>query len=243
MKDDTTITPLHQPGTILDPLTEIAREGARQMLAAALRAEAASFAASFSDARLPDGRQRVVHHGTGPERSIQTGIGAMPVQRHKVRDRATDVPAEKKIRFTSTILPRWARRSRSLEALLPELSPTRRVPGQATVRRRWRRCWGPLSPGMISRLTAGWQQGGVVAERWSEAGLPLSLEAQDTRTISAVPRALKRFMGATRMWISAVWRSGSLAAMRSPKDLSPRILALAWLRVWCPVHRFQNARP
>uniref|UniRef100_UPI0018D570DF hypothetical protein n=1 Tax=Paracoccus aminovorans TaxID=34004 RepID=UPI0018D570DF len=37
MKDNTTITQLHQPGTILDPLTEIAREGARQMLAAALR--------------------------------------------------------------------------------------------------------------------------------------------------------------------------------------------------------------
>ena len=47
MTDDTTITPLHQPGSILDPLTEIAREGARQMLAAALRAEAASFVAQF----------------------------------------------------------------------------------------------------------------------------------------------------------------------------------------------------
>ena len=45
MKDDTTITALHPPGSILDPLTEIAREGAQQMLAAALRAEAASFVA------------------------------------------------------------------------------------------------------------------------------------------------------------------------------------------------------
>ena len=45
MKGDSTITPLHQPGSILDPLTEIAREGARQMLAAALGAEAASFVA------------------------------------------------------------------------------------------------------------------------------------------------------------------------------------------------------
>ena len=76
------------------------------MLAAALRAEAASFVASFTDARLPDGRQRVVHHGTGPARTIQTGIGPVPVQRHKVRDRATDVPAEKEIPFTSTILTR-----------------------------------------------------------------------------------------------------------------------------------------
>ena len=121
MKDDTTITPLHQPGSILDPLTEIARDGAHQMLAAALRAEAAGFVARFEDERLPDGRQRVVRHGTGPERMIQTGIGPIPVQRQKVRDRATDVPAERKIRFTSTILPKWARRSRSLDALLPVL--------------------------------------------------------------------------------------------------------------------------
>lgn len=139
MKDDTTITSLHQPGTILDPLTEIARECARQMLAAALRAEAASFVASFTDERLADGRQRVVHHGTGPARVIQTGIGAVPVQRHKVRDRATDVPAEKRVRFTSTILPRWSRRSRSLDAccrcFIFAACP------QATFRTRWRRCW------------------------------------------------------------------------------------------------------
>ena len=118
MKDDTTITPLHHPGSIVDPLTEIAREGARQMLAAALRAEATSFVAQFADELLPDGRQRVVRHGTGPERLIQTGIGPIPVQRQKLRDRATEVPAERKIRFSSNILPRWARRSKSLDALL-----------------------------------------------------------------------------------------------------------------------------
>jgi len=119
MKDDTTITPLHQPGPIIDPLTEIACEGARQMLAVALKAEAASFVAQFADERLPDGRQRVVRHGTGPDRTIQTGIGPIPVRRQKVRDRATGAPTEQKIRFTSNILPRWARRSRSLDALLP----------------------------------------------------------------------------------------------------------------------------
>ena len=120
MNDDTTISPLHQPGSILDPLTEIAREGARQMQAAALKAEAANFVARFADERLSDGRQRVVHHGTGPGRAIQTGVGPLAVKRHKVRDRAA-VGAEKRIRFTSNILPRWARRSRSLDALLPVL--------------------------------------------------------------------------------------------------------------------------
>ena len=121
MRDATTITPLYQPGSILDPLTDIAREGARPMLAAALRAEAASFVARFEDERLPDGRHRIVRHGTGPERMIQTGIGPIPVQRQKVRDRAAGVPAERRIRFTSNILPCWARRSKSLDALLPVL--------------------------------------------------------------------------------------------------------------------------
>lgn len=88
MKDNTTITPLHRPEAILDPLNEIAREGARQKLAAALGAKAASFVPSFTDERLADGRQLVAHQGTGPARMIQTGIGPVPVQRRKVRDRA-----------------------------------------------------------------------------------------------------------------------------------------------------------
>ena len=92
------------------------------MLAAALKAEAARFVAQFSEERLPDGHQRVVHHGTGPKRNIQTGIGPIQVQRQKVCDRAAGGSAEKKIRFTSSILARWARRSRSFDALLPVLS-------------------------------------------------------------------------------------------------------------------------
>src|SRR6056297_423756 len=93
---------------------------ARRMLAAALRAEADAFVAQHAEETLPDGRQRVVRHGYGLERRIQTGIGALEVRRPKVRDRAADLPQEK-IRFTSAILPKWARRSKSLDALLPVL--------------------------------------------------------------------------------------------------------------------------
>lgn len=170
MKDDTTITPLHQPGSILDPLTEIAREGARRMLMAALRAEAASFVARFAEERLPDGRQRVVRHGTGPERMIQTGIGPIPVQRQKVRDRATDVPGEKKIRFTSNILPKWARRSRSLDALLPVLYLRGVSTGdfQEALAALLGTDAPNLSPGAISRLTAGWQED---YDRWQRRDL------------------------------------------------------------------------
>lgn len=169
MEDDTTIAPLHQPGSLLDPLTEIAREGARQMLAAALKAEAAAFVARFQDDFLPDGRHRIVRHGTGPERVIQTGIGPVPVRRQKVRDRAV-VSDKDKIRFTSAILPKWARRSRSLDALLPVLylrgistgdfqDALTALPGADAPN---------LSPGAITRLTAGWQDD---YDRWQRRDL------------------------------------------------------------------------
>ena len=59
---------------------------------------------------------------------------------------------------------------------------------------------------------------------------PFPRRHQAMRTISAVPRALKRLMRATRIWISAVWLSGCLAAMRSPKAFRQRILASIRLR-------------
>ena len=160
MKDDTTITELHQPGTILDPLSEIARDGARRMLMAALKAEAAGFVAQFSEELLLDGRQRIVLHGAGPERTIQTGIGAIPVRRQKVRDRATDAPPAAKIRFTSNILPKWARRTRSLDALLPVLYLRGVSTGdfQEALTALLGVDAPNLSPGVISRLTAGWEQ-------------------------------------------------------------------------------------
>ena len=81
MTNDTDIIALRQPESVDDPLTEIARDGARRMLAAALRAEADAFVAQYAEEVLPDGRQRVVRHGYGPERSIQTGIGTLDVRR------------------------------------------------------------------------------------------------------------------------------------------------------------------
>ncbi len=69
---------------------------------------------------LPDGRDRVIGHGHGPERQVQTGIGPVAVQQVRLRDQGADGTNER-IRFTSAILPRWARRTRSLDALLPIL--------------------------------------------------------------------------------------------------------------------------
>jgi hypothetical protein len=71
MKKDTDFIALRQPGSVDDPPTDIARDGACRMLAAALRAEADAFVAQYSEEVLPDGRQLVVRRGYGPERSIQ----------------------------------------------------------------------------------------------------------------------------------------------------------------------------
>lgn len=169
MTNDTDIIALRQPESVDDPLTGIARDGARRMLAAALRAEADAFVAQHAEEVLPDGRQRVVRHGYGPERSIQTGIGALDVRRPKVRDRAAG-PADGKVRFTSAILPKWARGSRSLDALLPVLY----LRGISTgdFREALSAILGAdapnLSPSVISRLTGGWQQ---EYDRWQRRDL------------------------------------------------------------------------
>ena len=77
MLKGTTVVGFRQPDAIDDPLTELAREGARRMLAQALVAEADAFVALWKDSKLPDGRDRVVRHGHGPHRAIQTGVGGL----------------------------------------------------------------------------------------------------------------------------------------------------------------------
>jgi putative transposase len=117
---NTTVVPLRQPDTIEDPLTANLRSGARRLLTQAVEAEAEAFLAAMKGVQLPDGRERLVRHGHGPERQVQTGIGPVAVRRVKLRDRGTGADGER-IRFSSAILPRWARRTRSLDALLPVL--------------------------------------------------------------------------------------------------------------------------
>ncbi len=120
MTSSSSVVSLRQPDTIDDPLTSILRSGARRLLAQAIEAEADAFLATMKGMQLPDGRDRLVRHGHGPKRVVQTGIGPVAVQRVRLRDRGADQAAER-IRFTSAILPRWARRTRSLDALLPIL--------------------------------------------------------------------------------------------------------------------------
>jgi len=120
MTSSSTVVSFRQPDTIDDPLTAVLRSGARRLLAQAIEAEADAFLALMKAEQLLDGRDRLVRHGHGPERLVQTGIGPVAVQRVRLRDRGADKDGER-IRFTSAVLPRWARRTRSLDALLPIL--------------------------------------------------------------------------------------------------------------------------
>jgi putative transposase len=117
--DDANVFQLVQPDQIDDPLTGILRDGASRLLAAAIEAEVAEHLAAYQELKLADGRQRLVRHGTLPERSVQTGIGPVPVKMPRVRDR--DSEAHDKIDFRSSLVPKYVRRTKSLEALLPWL--------------------------------------------------------------------------------------------------------------------------
>jgi putative transposase len=169
MNEDSTVVRFPQPDAIDDPLTTVLRSGARRLLAHAIEAEAEAFLAGMTEQRLADGRARFVRHGHGPARAVQTGIGPVGVQRVKIRDRA---PAEggERVRFTSQILPRWARRTKSLEALLPVLYLRGISTGdfQEALAALLGKEAPNLSPPVIARLKGDWQ---AEYERWQKRGL------------------------------------------------------------------------
>ena len=158
MTSDTTVVALRQPDAVDDPLTAVLRSGARRLLAQAVEAEAEAFLAEMRGLRLPDGRERLVRHGYGPERLVQTGIGPVPVRRVKLRDRGAGSEGER-IRFTSALLPRWARRSRRLEAVLPILYLRGLSMGdfQEALAALLGKEAPKLSPAAIARLRDAWQ--------------------------------------------------------------------------------------
>jgi len=103
---------------VKDPLTEMFRHGARKLLAEALDAEINSFMAGFAHLKDEEGKSRLARNGYHPERTIQTGIGDVPVKAPRIRDRAPD---KERIIFTSSLLPPYLRRTKSIEELIPWL--------------------------------------------------------------------------------------------------------------------------
>ena len=153
------VVPLRQPDAIDDPLTEILRSGARRLIAQAVEAEFEAFLTSHADCQLPDGRQRVVRHGHDPARTIQTGIGPIEVEKPKARDRGAE-SADARIRYSSAILPQWARRTKSLDALLPALYLRGISAGdfQEVLTALLGKDAPNLSPAVIARLKGEWEE-------------------------------------------------------------------------------------
>ncbi len=170
MMTNNSILTFPHPDEIDDPLTSVLRDGARRLLAQAVEAEAEAFLAAMAEERLADGRARVVRHGHGPERTIQTGIGAVPVKRAKLRDRAAEASGEDRITFTSALLPRWARRTKSLDALLPVLYLRGISTGdfQEALVALLGKDAPNLSPSVIGRLKEEWQ---ADYDRWQRRDL------------------------------------------------------------------------
>ena len=102
-------------------LDEIVRDGARQMLEAALKAEVAAYVEQFADQVDEDGHRLVVRNGYHRQRQVLTAAGAVAVTAPRVNDKRVDADTGERQRFSSAILPAWARKSPQLSAVLPLL--------------------------------------------------------------------------------------------------------------------------
>ena len=110
---DSKIIQLNKP--VEDPLHEILQRGARELLAKAVEAELNALLTQYSTLEV-DGKKAVVRNGHLPERTIQTGLGDIPVKVPKVRDRSGQG-----IKFNSTLVPPYLKRTKAMEELIPWL--------------------------------------------------------------------------------------------------------------------------
>jgi transposase-like protein len=151
-----------------DPLTAVLRKGARKLLAQALETEIELFLNQYKELTDDLGRQRIVRNGYRPEREIQSGIGPVSVKAPRVRDRHAD--PSKRICFSSSILPPYLRKTKSMEELIPWLY----LKGVSTgdFSEALAALVGPDAPGLssatISRLKTVWQK---ELEQWQRRNL------------------------------------------------------------------------
>jgi putative transposase len=140
-------------------LDDLAREGARRMIAAALRAEADEYVASFIDEVDEHGKRLVVRNGRARERRLTIGSGTVAIRAPRVDDKRVDEETAERRRFSSKILPAYARRSPKVNDVLPVLY----LRGLSTgdFRPALEQLLGEdaagLSPSTISRLCKDWE--------------------------------------------------------------------------------------
>lgn len=112
-----TVVPLSNATvSVSDALTEVLKKGAQTLLKQAIEAEVSEFLEQYSDLRNVQGHHQVVRNGYLPERNLQTGLGDIPIQVPRTRDRSGQG-----IKFTSSLLPPYLKRTKSVEELLPWL--------------------------------------------------------------------------------------------------------------------------
>jgi transposase-like protein len=111
--------PTQAASSVDDPLTDILQRGARQLLAQAVEAEVAAWVEARSDHRDEQGHRQVVRNGYAAPRQVLTGVGPVEVQMPRAHDRRGE--AEGREMFTSSILPPYLRKAKSVEQLIPWL--------------------------------------------------------------------------------------------------------------------------
>jgi putative transposase len=139
-------------------LDDLAREGARRMIAAALEAEVQEYVAAFSDEVDEHGRRLVVRNGRGQERKLTVGSGTVPVRAPRVNDKRVNEAGERE-KFSSKILPAYARRSPKVTDVLPVLYLHGLSTGDfgPALRDLLGEDASGLSASSIQRLTESWQ--------------------------------------------------------------------------------------
>jgi putative transposase len=113
--------PVGEENEIAVSLDELAREGARRIIAAALEAEVGEYVERFAEVRGEDGKRLVVRNGRARERTVTVGSGTVAIQAPRVNDKRVDEQTGERARFSSRILPAYARRSPKVNDVLPVL--------------------------------------------------------------------------------------------------------------------------
>lgn len=154
-------------GSLLD---EIVRRCARQMLAAALQAEVAAYIEAFADELDGAGRRLVVRNGHHEPREVTTAAGAISVRAPRVNDKRVDPVTGQRQRFTSAILPAWARKSPKVAEVLPLLYLHGLSSGDfGPALEQFLGSGAGLSAATITRLTKDWQDEAVAFNKRSLA--------------------------------------------------------------------------
>ena len=142
-------------GSLID---EIVREGARRMLAAALEAEVDAYIAELISERDEQGHRLVVRNGHHQPRKVTTASGVIEVKAPRVNDKRMDAATGERKRFSSAILPPWARKSPKISEVLPLLYLHGLSSGDfVPALEQFLGSSAGLSPATVTRLTAQWQ--------------------------------------------------------------------------------------